>query len=167
MNYFGGNSGYIGFSESIRSAEAKERGSYPRTLFCKEYGISPKLFAELLKRGIIEQDGWHHTSKFGNKTNFYKIANAPLFYLKAGDKQRAYLEYMQQRAHIYCAQYSTHDSTGHYLQGIILSKGDDNAAFLKNMGCEYKRTKRGNYCFYLQKSFLQNANYRDIFKNKN
>ena len=62
MNYFGGNSGYIGFSESIRSAEAKERGSYPKTLFCKEYNITSKLFAELLKRGIIEQDGWHHTS---------------------------------------------------------------------------------------------------------
>lgn len=79
MKTFGGNSGYIGYSESVRSFNAKMDGKYPKTEFKRMYGVSEKLFNQLINRGIIENSEWHHTSKFGNKTNFYTISNKILF----------------------------------------------------------------------------------------
>jgi len=76
MATFGGNSGYIGYSQSKRSLSAKNEGRYPKTLFKKYYSISEKKFKELEDRGVIYISEWHHTSKFGNKTNFYSIDDA-------------------------------------------------------------------------------------------
>lgn len=65
------NNGYIGWSESVRSSCAKEIGIYPKTLFKKEYHISDKLFQEIDSAGGFDHE-WHHTSKFFNRTDFYK-----------------------------------------------------------------------------------------------
>ena len=70
-NFHRASSGYVGWSESIRSHTAKECGIYPKTQFKKEYHISEKLFQEILEAGGFEKE-WHHTSKFFNKTDFYK-----------------------------------------------------------------------------------------------
>lgn len=70
-NYNRASSGYIGWSESIRSHTAKECGIYPKTQFKKEYHISEKLFQEILAADGFDEE-WHHTSKYFNKTNFYK-----------------------------------------------------------------------------------------------
>lgn len=67
----GGNSGYVGFSMSKRAAEAKEEGRFPKTQFVKEYGVPAAHLDALVAAGIISNDEWHHTSKFGNKTPFY------------------------------------------------------------------------------------------------
>lgn len=74
-NYYGGNSGYVGYSMSVRAAEAREDGKFPKTDFCREYGISPKLLAALVEAGVVNDDEWHHTSKYGNRTTFYEWEN--------------------------------------------------------------------------------------------
>ena len=71
MEIIGGNSGYIGYSMSKNAAEAYANGSLPRTKFCKEYKVPKWMWHELLEMHAVTVDGWHHTSKFGNKTYFY------------------------------------------------------------------------------------------------
>lgn len=71
MKTIGGNSGYVGYSMSKRAAEARNEGSYPKTDFKKEYSITASHFEYLDRAGIIYVSEWHHTSKFGNKTDFY------------------------------------------------------------------------------------------------
>ncbi len=75
------NKGYIGWSESRRSAEAKENGELPKTLFKKKYKLSEKKFQSMLKDGFIIKTSWHHTSIFFNKTDFYSFTNDGLFFI--------------------------------------------------------------------------------------
>lgn len=71
-NYYGGNSGYVGYSMSVRAAEAREEGKYPKTDFCRYYKVSPKLLAALVDARLINDSEWHHTSMYGNRTTFYE-----------------------------------------------------------------------------------------------
>ena len=70
----GGNSGYVGYSMSKRAAEAREEGRFPKGDFCKEYGVSRAHFDTLVKAGVIDNTEWHHTSSYGNRTEFYEWA---------------------------------------------------------------------------------------------
>lgn len=101
MNAFGGNSGYIGYSQSKRSLLAKIEGRFPKTHFKKYYGISEKKFKELEDRQVIYVSEWHHTSKFGNKTKFYTVYEDMiiLFYLLIGNKERAFALYKNTRCY--------------------------------------------------------------------
>lgn len=60
------NRGYIGYSMSIRAAQAREIGELPKTDFKRTYGIDPSEY--------ISYSSWHHTSKHFNKTYFYSIS---------------------------------------------------------------------------------------------
>lgn len=71
MNYFGGNSGYSGYSMSNRAVEAREGGRFPKTDFKKVYGIDNRVLDVLVDLKVIDNTEWHHTSKYGNKTPFY------------------------------------------------------------------------------------------------
>lgn len=97
MKSIGGNRGYIGYSESVRSYNAKLEGRFPKTLFKKEYNITEKKFKELENRGVIYVSEWHHTSKFGNKTNFYSFDNEVLFLILCGRKEEAFKKYKETR----------------------------------------------------------------------
>jgi len=70
---FGGNSGYIGYSISVRAAKAKDNGRFPKTEFKSNYGISDSVLNLLITLGYVTNNEWHHTSKFGNKTPFYSF----------------------------------------------------------------------------------------------
>ena len=72
MATFGNNSGYVGYSMSKRAARAKADGKFPKTEFKREYGVSTKLFEILDKLHIISATEWHHTSMYGNQTDFYE-----------------------------------------------------------------------------------------------
>lgn len=72
---YGGNSGYVGYSLSVRAAQAKQDGKYPKTEFRKMYGITPLLFQFFIDNDIVYVSEWHHTSMYGNKTNFYSWSN--------------------------------------------------------------------------------------------
>ena len=41
------NSGYVGYSRSVRASQARQNGSFPKTDFKKEYGLSAKAFDAL------------------------------------------------------------------------------------------------------------------------
>ena len=99
-NYYAPNSGYRGYSESVRAYEAKQEGKFPKTTFKRHYGISEKKFIELENRGVIYNSEWHHTSKFFNKTKFYAIENIILFYILIGKKQKAYELYKEKQKEI-------------------------------------------------------------------
>lgn len=72
MKSIGGNSGYVGYSMSKRALRARNEGAFPKTDFKKEYSVAASHFDYLLKAGIIYVSEWHHTSRFGNKTDFYR-----------------------------------------------------------------------------------------------
>lgn len=72
MKSIGGNSGYVGYSMSKRALRARNEGAYPKTDFKKEYSVAASHFGYLLEAGIIYVSEWHHTSKFGNRIDFYR-----------------------------------------------------------------------------------------------
>lgn len=85
------NSGYIGHSMSRRAAEAYEDGEMPKSKwtkkamvaaiqsYCDEFDMSfdPDVLKGMRKDEVFEQffhkSSWHHTSKFFNETDFYKL----------------------------------------------------------------------------------------------
>jgi hypothetical protein len=97
MKAFGGNSGYVGYSISVRAVQAKNDGKYPKTEFKKVYSVSAKQFDALLYDGIICGSEWHHTSKYGNRTTFYEIVDPILFYARIGQMERAFELYKRTR----------------------------------------------------------------------
>ena len=56
---------------SKRAVNARNEGKLPKTEFKKKYGISGKLFNILSNIGVIGIQEWHHTSMYGNRTDFY------------------------------------------------------------------------------------------------
>lgn len=72
MTIYGGNSGYNGYSMSKRAEQARSNGKYPKTDFKKEYGLSEKLFKLFEKNKLIASYEWHHTSVYGNQTDFFE-----------------------------------------------------------------------------------------------
>lgn len=70
--YFGGNSGYSGYSMSLRAIQARNEGKYPKTDFKKVYYLTPKVFDLLVGCEVIMSYEWHHTSSYGHETPFYE-----------------------------------------------------------------------------------------------
>ena len=56
---------------SKRAQQARNNGIFPKTDFKKEFGISERIFKVLEEKKIVYVSEWHHTSKAGNRTNFY------------------------------------------------------------------------------------------------
>lgn len=75
------NSGYVGYSMSVRAADAYDDGKLPKSKLKEKYKLSETDFNYLLENDMLESE-WHHTSKFYNKTNFYKINISGLIFLK-------------------------------------------------------------------------------------
>ena len=85
------NSGYIGHSMSRRAAEAYEDGEMPKSKwtkkamvaaiqsYCDEFDMffDPDVLKGIRKDDMFERffhkSSWHHTSKFFNETDFYKL----------------------------------------------------------------------------------------------
>lgn len=80
---FGGNSGYQGYSKSNRAVEAEERGLRNKSQMDRDFldevnaileeeGAKKVTLSEI-KRELknINADEWHHTSMYGNQTNYY------------------------------------------------------------------------------------------------
>ena len=82
---FGGNSGYVGYSKSRRAVEAEERGlrnkSQMDSAFADEVNEliqqrnpnAPRVTLKQIKDSLdrVRADEWHHTSMYGNRTNYY------------------------------------------------------------------------------------------------
>jgi len=66
-------SGYIGYSQSVRAAEAKGDGRMPLTHLVKRVRrFFPGVTSGDL-RTILSPSEWHHTSKKFNRTDFYDL----------------------------------------------------------------------------------------------
>lgn len=97
---FGGNSGYVGYSKSVRAVEAEENGLRNKSQMDRDFldevkniieektGKKSKLTLALIKKSLvnIRYDEWHHTSVYGNKTYYYSAETiADYFIEKGGD----------------------------------------------------------------------------------
>lgn len=69
-----------GRGESLRSLSAKADGTFPKTLFKKEYSITPKQWKMIDE--IHTPSEWHHTGKYANKTYFYNPADVKLAWIE-------------------------------------------------------------------------------------
>lgn len=91
---YGGNSGYVGYSKSKRAAAAEERGLRNKSQMDSDFknevneiivenGGKP-VTLKLIKAAAdrVKADEWHHTSKFGNQTNYYSAETIANFFLK-------------------------------------------------------------------------------------
>lgn len=94
--YYGGNSGYQGYSKSIRAVNAEANGLRNKTQINPEFasevieyikektGQTIKVSSATIKRDLsfIRHDEWHHTSKYGNKTYYYSVETVGDYYIK-------------------------------------------------------------------------------------
>ncbi len=92
--YFGGNSGYVGYSKSKRAVDAEERGLRSKSqmdrffaeevneLIKKESPDAPTVTLKQIKDSLseIRADEWHHTSMYGNRTNYYSAETIAAFF---------------------------------------------------------------------------------------
>ena len=63
----------MGYSMCKRAAEAREDGRFPKTDFKKENDMPQQTLDALVEAGIIDNSEWHHTSKYGNRNNYYSV----------------------------------------------------------------------------------------------
>lgn len=76
---YNANSGYVGYSMSVRAEQAYNDGllsfSKIKAKHLKEndIGISLKFFKWLVENNHITPTEWHHTGKLFNKTNFFDL----------------------------------------------------------------------------------------------
>lgn len=101
---FNNNSGYKGYSMSNRAVAAYEDGEKPYSKWkkadllieCKtlladlevDYTIEDlkKLSLKALKNAVLENSSWHHSSKYFNKTDFYRVSEANLEFMLDKEK---------------------------------------------------------------------------------
>ena len=96
---YGGNSGYVGYSKSKRAVQAEEEGKRSVSNFDRPFvesvneilqsvgaeGITIAESKRLAKK--TRADEWHHTSMYGNKTNYYSPET--IAYAAMNESQRA------------------------------------------------------------------------------
>lgn len=162
---YGGNSGYVGYSKSVRATVAESEGKYPKTTFKKVYGLSEKKFKELENRDIISVSEWHHTSVYGNRTNYYSIDDEVLFYAAIGDKEKAYELYLERKNRTAEAINNKPNALySRYNQTVVLPACGEEYNYLISLGEEGRPTKSGKNCrFGLDKIRLSDKEYRKIF----
>lgn len=100
---FGGNKGYVGYSKSKRAAMAEGRGLRNKSQMDKEFAdevnaliqaqfpdakiVTLKEIKESLKH--IRADEWHHTSMYGNRTNYYSAERIADYFMPESEEVRA------------------------------------------------------------------------------
>lgn len=91
--YYGGNSGYVGYSKSKRAVAAEENG-------LRSKSNMDRAFANEVNKIIVERGGkpvtlkaikdatskvradeWHHTSMYGNKTDYYSAETMATYFI--------------------------------------------------------------------------------------
>ena len=96
-HYYGGNSGYVGYSKSKRAVNAENRGLRTLTHIDKEFAeevseavgrkVSVKEIKDAIKSGLISADEWHHTSMYGNKTNYYSVETVSSYFAEEEESE--------------------------------------------------------------------------------
>ena len=101
--YYGGNSGYVGYSKSRRAVLAEERGlrnkSQMDKSFAEEVNIvlselqpdAKKVTLKEIKDSLddIRADEWHHTSKYGNRTNYYSADTVAKYFVSETESEKS------------------------------------------------------------------------------
>ena len=96
---FGGNSGYSGYSKSRRAIAAEKRGLRNKSQMNKEFadevnailqewGDDRKVTLKQIKQNIqyVKPQEWHHTSSYGNQTDYYSAESVASFFHKKKEK---------------------------------------------------------------------------------
>ena len=91
---FGGNSGYVGYSKSRRAVDAENRGLRSKSGMDKAF--AEKVNSIIEERGgkrvslaqikkatdEVKADEWHHTSMYGNRTNYYSAETLADYFIE-------------------------------------------------------------------------------------
>ena len=98
--YFGGNSGYVGYSKSYLAIAAEERGLRNKS---QMNGCFVDKVNEILRKGNFQKvtlkqvkealphitaDEWHHTSSYGNRTNYYSPKTIAEYFMAASEERQ-------------------------------------------------------------------------------
>ncbi len=112
MKSFGGNSGYVGYSKSKRAVEAEERGLRNKSQMNKDFAEevnrliqeqapgTPKVTLKMIKDALgkkIKADEWHHTSKYGNRTDYWSAETVAAYFTPESAEDVARREAEEQR----------------------------------------------------------------------
>lgn len=97
-NWYGGNSGYIGYSKSKRAVEAERRGLRNKSQMNREFleevnELLPperRVTLKKIKENLdnMRYDEWHHTSKYGNKTYYYSAETVAKYFEENSDERK-------------------------------------------------------------------------------
>lgn len=101
-NVFGGNSGYVGYSKSKRAVRAENAGLRNKSQMNKEFAdevnelikaTNPDAEKVTLKQikdalGDIKADEWHHTSMYGNRTNYYSAETIAKYFTPESEEEK-------------------------------------------------------------------------------
>ena len=100
---FGGNSGYVGYSKSRRAVRAEEAGLRNKSQMDKEFADevnelilaanpnAEKVTLKQIKDALsdIKADEWHHTSMYGNRTNYYSAETIAEYFTPETEEEKA------------------------------------------------------------------------------
>lgn len=105
---FGGNSGYVNYSKSVRAVQAEEEGKRSISNFDREFVDNVNALLDIVGAEHITitkakdiardctPDEWHHTSMYGNRTNYYSPETVAKAAMNEA-QQEAYEEYEDQQ----------------------------------------------------------------------
>lgn len=97
-DWYGGNSGYIGYSKSKRAVEAERRGLRNKSQMNREFleevnellPTERRVTLKKIKENLdnMRYDEWHHTSKYGNKTYYYSAETVAKYFEENSDERK-------------------------------------------------------------------------------
>ena len=112
---FGGNSGYVGYSKSKRAVGAEQRGLRNKSQMDSDFADevnaliqesnhnAPKVTLKQIRDSLknIHADEWHHTSMYGNRTNYYSAETIADYFTPETDEERNAREQRETKKHEY------------------------------------------------------------------
>ena len=133
------NKGYLGWSMSVRAAEAYENGERPKSrwtkkamlheiaLYVEEYDIDMsddakaylgKLTKDEMFSRFFYPSSWHHTSKYFNATDFYALEEDAVEEYAERPTRRTYWTDCDEKT------FETYASAERHVLGLGFAKGD-------------------------------------------
>lgn len=137
-----GQSGYNGFSRSVRATQAEAEGKFPKTTAAKELGLSVKAFTAGCDRAGISACEWHHVSKYANAVDFYdthECRASAAFWVGAGQAYKA----KANRAE--CARLARQCRAEDRAESLRLKRADFARQLKRQMQARPASTRTGSY----------------------
>ncbi len=152
---FGGNSGYVGYSKSKRAVDAERRGLRNKSQmdgsFADEVNAliqeknpgAPKVTLKRIKDALggMRADEWHHTSMYGNRTDYYSAETVAEYFTPETDAGKTERERVEEKRQEYMRLLSEIEKEVY--EAVPYETAEDLAGFLPD-GIKLFRTSDGH-----------------------